>query len=97
MLDTVTQLDLILLQTTVHGQCLTEYTLDSANAVSLSRDLSHCDGFQSREAPSSPLALLQRMVSDEGQATGLPQQGDNQWLRVHWNLQLSLTEEFAGC
>lgn len=68
VLSTVTQLDVLLPQNTVHGQCLTDYTVDSATAVSLSRDLSHCTGFQSREAPSSPLALLQRMVSDKGEA-----------------------------
>lgn len=68
--SSVTEPHLLLLQTTVHGQCLTDYTvnskLDSATAVTLSRDLSHCDGFQSREAPSSPLALLQRMVRPLG-------------------------------
>ncbi|XP_073338944.1 apolipoprotein B-100 isoform X2 [Pagrus major] len=50
---------------TVHGQCLTEY-LENARKdividVSLSRDLSQCDQFYSREHANSPLALLQKL------------------------------------
>ncbi|XP_037341646.2 apolipoprotein B-100 [Pungitius pungitius] len=50
---------------TVHGQCLTNYLVhdrkDSATHVKLSRDLSQCDQFYSKELVNSPLALLQRM------------------------------------
>lgn len=65
--SSISVMNLLLLQATIHGQCLTEVAVTSrvdgvAKAVTLSRDLSHCDQFQAQEAPSSPLALLQRMV-----------------------------------
>ncbi|XP_040925269.1 apolipoprotein B-100 isoform X2 [Betta splendens] len=50
---------------TVHGQCLTEFKVtarkDASTNMTLSRDLSQCDHFYSRELPNSPLALLQRL------------------------------------
>uniref|UniRef100_A0A3Q1IGH9 Vitellogenin domain-containing protein n=1 Tax=Anabas testudineus TaxID=64144 RepID=A0A3Q1IGH9_ANATE len=50
---------------TVHGQCLTDYLVnarkDIATDVTLSRDLSRCDQFYSRELANSPLALLQKL------------------------------------
>ncbi|XP_077945210.1 apolipoprotein B-100-like [Gasterosteus aculeatus] len=50
---------------TVHGQCSTNYLVhdrkDAATQVKLSRDLSQCDQFYSKELVNSPLALLQRM------------------------------------
>ncbi|XP_063764989.1 apolipoprotein B-100 isoform X2 [Eleginops maclovinus] len=50
---------------TVHGQCLTDYLVnagrDFATDVTLSRDLSQCDQFYSRELINSPLALLQKL------------------------------------
>lgn len=36
--------------------------MDIATDVTLSRDLSQCDQFYSRELASSPLALLQKLV-----------------------------------
>ncbi|MEQ2180216.1 hypothetical protein GOODEAATRI_033579, partial [Goodea atripinnis] len=55
------------LVSTVHGQCLTAYTVNSrqdiATGVSLSRDLSQCDQFYGRTLTSSPLALLQQLHS----------------------------------
>lgn len=55
-------------QSTVHGQCSTDSAvnarLDIATDVTLSRDLSQCDHFYGREAASSPLALLQKLVRD---------------------------------
>lgn len=58
-------------QSTVHGQCSTDSVvnarLDIATDVTLSRDLSQCDHFYSREAASSPLALLQKLVRDHQQ------------------------------
>uniref|UniRef100_A0A3B5BD93 Apolipoprotein B-100-like n=1 Tax=Stegastes partitus TaxID=144197 RepID=A0A3B5BD93_9TELE len=52
---------------TVHGQCLTDYVeaarKDIATEVTLSRDLSQCDQFYSRELANSPLALLQKLHS----------------------------------
>ncbi|XP_070698840.1 apolipoprotein B-100 [Pempheris klunzingeri] len=53
------------LMSTVHGQCLTDYLVnarkDIATHVTLSRDLSQCDQFYSRELANSPLALLQKL------------------------------------
>ncbi|XP_051252201.1 apolipoprotein B-100 [Dicentrarchus labrax] len=53
------------LMSTVHGQCLTDYKVnmrkDIATDVTLSRDLSLCDQFNSRELANSPLALLQKL------------------------------------
>ncbi|XP_042356872.1 apolipoprotein B-100 isoform X2 [Plectropomus leopardus] len=53
------------LMSTVHGLCLTDYTVnarkDVATDVMLSRDLSQCDQFYSRERINSPLALLQKL------------------------------------
>ncbi|XP_074517715.1 apolipoprotein B-100 isoform X1 [Sebastes fasciatus] len=53
------------LMSTVHGQCLTDYLVnvmkDIATDVTLSRDLSQCDQFYSRELVNSPLALLQKL------------------------------------
>ncbi|XP_044022340.1 apolipoprotein B-100 isoform X2 [Siniperca chuatsi] len=53
------------LMSTVHGQCLTDYLVnarkDIATDVTLSRDLSQCDQFYSRELANSPLALLQKL------------------------------------
>lgn len=50
----------------MHGQCLTDYLVnarkDIATDVTLSRDLSRCDQFYSRELANSPLALLQKLV-----------------------------------
>nr|XP_033967462.1 apolipoprotein B-100 isoform X2 [Pseudochaenichthys georgianus] len=50
---------------TVHGQCLTDYLVharkDIATDVTLSRDLSQCDQFYSRELVNSPLAMLQKL------------------------------------
>lgn len=50
----------------MHGQCSTNYLVhdrkDAATQVKLSRDLSQCDQFYSKELVNSPLALLQRMV-----------------------------------
>lgn len=55
-----------LFQSTVHGQCLTDHQVnarkDIATDVTLSRDLSQCDQFYSRELANSPLALLQKLV-----------------------------------
>ncbi|XP_047467540.1 apolipoprotein B-100 [Mugil cephalus] len=51
---------------TVHGQCPTSYRLrelPTDMTVSLSRDLSECDQFYSRELTNSPLALLQKLHS----------------------------------
>ncbi|XP_070836043.1 apolipoprotein B-100 isoform X2 [Chaetodon trifascialis] len=52
------------LMSTVHGQCLTDYLVnarkDIATDVRLTRDLSQCDQFYSREQTNSPLALLQK-------------------------------------
>uniref|UniRef100_A0A3P8S942 Vitellogenin domain-containing protein n=1 Tax=Amphiprion percula TaxID=161767 RepID=A0A3P8S942_AMPPE len=51
---------------TVHGHCLTDYVenarKDIATEVTLSRDLSQCDQFYSRDLSNSPLALLQKLV-----------------------------------
>lgn len=53
-------------QHTIHGHCLTNYMVNARTAmatfVTMSRNLSHCDRFYSRELTSSPLALLQRLV-----------------------------------
>ncbi|XP_045919657.1 apolipoprotein B-100 [Micropterus dolomieu] len=51
------------LMSTVHGQCLTDWTeqKDIATTLTLSRDLSECDHFYSRELANSPLALLQNL------------------------------------
>ncbi|XP_068451587.1 apolipoprotein B-100 [Clinocottus analis] len=53
------------LMSTVHGQCLTDYSVnarrDVATDVTLSRDLSQCDQFYRRELVNSPLALLQKL------------------------------------
>lgn len=53
-------------QSTVHGLCSTEHVvnarMDIATDVTLSRDLSQCDQFYSRELVSSPLAVLQKLV-----------------------------------
>ncbi|KAK2825862.1 hypothetical protein Q5P01_020076 [Channa striata] len=50
---------------TVHGQCFTDYKVngqkDASTNVTLSRDLSRCDQFFSREHSTSPLALLQKL------------------------------------
>uniref|UniRef100_A0A3Q1B7C0 Vitellogenin domain-containing protein n=1 Tax=Amphiprion ocellaris TaxID=80972 RepID=A0A3Q1B7C0_AMPOC len=52
---------------TVHGHCLTDYVenarKDIATEVTLSRDLSQCDQFYSRDLSNSPLALLQKLHS----------------------------------
>ncbi|KAM6917506.1 apolipoprotein B-100 isoform 1-T1 [Lycodopsis pacificus] len=54
-----------ILMSTVHGQCFTDYLGnargDVATQVTLSRDLSQCDQFHSRERVNSPLALLQKL------------------------------------
>nr|XP_033498817.1 apolipoprotein B-100-like [Epinephelus lanceolatus] len=54
------------LMSTVYGQCLTDYIVndgkDIATDVTLSRYLSQCDRFYSRELVNSPLALLQKLV-----------------------------------
>ncbi|XP_059209033.1 apolipoprotein B-100 isoform X2 [Centropristis striata] len=53
------------LMSSVHGVCLTDSVVnvrrDIATDVTLSRDLSQCDQFYSRQGASSPLALLQRL------------------------------------
>ncbi|KAM6969587.1 apolipoprotein B-100 [Tautogolabrus adspersus] len=53
------------LMSTVHGQCLSSYNVnerrDIATDVSVSRSLSDCDQFNSRESANSPLALLQKL------------------------------------
>ncbi|XP_071327155.1 apolipoprotein B-100 isoform X2 [Trachinotus anak] len=52
------------LMSTVHGQCLTENLVngkDITTDLALSRDLSQCDHFYSRELAGSPLALLQKL------------------------------------
>ncbi|XP_060918741.1 apolipoprotein B-100 [Labrus mixtus] len=53
------------LMSTVHGQCLSHYHVnerrDIATDVSVSRSLSNCDQFNSRESANSPLALLQKL------------------------------------
>ncbi|XP_078030967.1 apolipoprotein B-100 isoform X4 [Epinephelus lanceolatus] len=53
------------LMSTVYGQCLTDYIVndgkDIATDVTLSRYLSQCDRFYSRELVNSPLALLQKL------------------------------------
>uniref|UniRef100_UPI0037E9B8DE apolipoprotein B-100 n=1 Tax=Semicossyphus pulcher TaxID=241346 RepID=UPI0037E9B8DE len=54
--------DQIRVMSTVHGQCKTHYARrDIATDVSLSRDLSQCDQFYSRELANSPLALIQKL------------------------------------
>lgn len=57
---------LFFFQSTVHGQCLTDYLVnarkDIAIDVTLSRDLAKCDQFYSRKLANSPLALLQKLV-----------------------------------
>uniref|UniRef100_A0A3Q2R232 Apolipoprotein B n=1 Tax=Fundulus heteroclitus TaxID=8078 RepID=A0A3Q2R232_FUNHE len=54
-------------QSTVHGRCLTAFTVragqDGATDVRLSRDLSQCDQSHGRTLLSSPVALLQRLHS----------------------------------
>ncbi|XP_040916458.1 apolipoprotein B-100 [Toxotes jaculatrix] len=54
-----------IVMSTVHGQCLTTNLVNSgkdiATDVTLSRDLSQCDQFYSRELANSPLALLQKL------------------------------------
>lgn len=51
---------------TVHGVCPTEYTVnareDTATDVSLSRDLSDCDGFSAHRQDVSPLAIITGLV-----------------------------------
>nr|XP_046268549.1 apolipoprotein B-100 isoform X3 [Scatophagus argus] len=53
------------LMSTVHGLCSTDYVVnakkDIATDVTLSRDLSGCNQFYSRELANSPLALLQKL------------------------------------
>lgn len=51
------------LMTTVHGRCLTNNLEKGSDAtdVTLTRDLSQCDQFYSRESANSPLALLQTL------------------------------------
>ncbi|XP_051941596.1 apolipoprotein B-100 isoform X2 [Hippocampus zosterae] len=53
------------LQSTLHGQCLTEWLVntkkDFAVDVTLLRDLSQCDHFYGRELINSPLAFLQKL------------------------------------
>ncbi|XP_035990966.1 apolipoprotein B-100 isoform X2 [Fundulus heteroclitus] len=55
------------LVSTVHGRCLTAFTVragqDGATDVRLSRDLSQCDQSHGRTLLSSPVALLQRLHS----------------------------------
>uniref|UniRef100_A0A3Q3AEQ2 Vitellogenin domain-containing protein n=1 Tax=Kryptolebias marmoratus TaxID=37003 RepID=A0A3Q3AEQ2_KRYMA len=55
----------LMVSSTVHGRCLTGYTVrsrqDIATDVTLSRDLSQCDRFYGRTLTSSPLALLQQL------------------------------------
>ncbi|KAM9355030.1 apolipoprotein B-100 [Pholidichthys leucotaenia] len=52
---------------TVHGRCLTVYEVntrrDVPTDVTLTRDLSQCDQFYSRQRTNSPLALLQKLHS----------------------------------
>ncbi|XP_018553179.1 apolipoprotein B-100 [Lates calcarifer] len=54
-----------ILMSTVHGLCLTDNLVngrrDISTDVTLSRDLSQCDQFYSRELANSPLALLQKL------------------------------------
>uniref|UniRef100_A0A672YEF9 Apolipoprotein Ba n=1 Tax=Sphaeramia orbicularis TaxID=375764 RepID=A0A672YEF9_9TELE len=59
-------LDSSSLPSTVHGACPTEYTVDTTLMdvdvdVTLTRDLSKCDQFYSREQANSPLAILQKL------------------------------------
>ncbi|XP_002665852.3 apolipoprotein B-100 [Danio rerio] len=42
----------------IYGLCMTEYTVDTATAVTLNRDLSRCDKFRPIEDHTSPLALI---------------------------------------
>ncbi|KAM4712808.1 apolipoprotein B-100-like [Anableps anableps] len=50
---------------TVHGVCSSDFTvnlgLDTATEVTISRDLSKCDGFVARRQNTSPLALISGM------------------------------------
>uniref|UniRef100_A0A3P9M1Z9 Apolipoprotein Ba n=1 Tax=Oryzias latipes TaxID=8090 RepID=A0A3P9M1Z9_ORYLA len=50
---------------TVHGQCLTQYEVnsrqDAPTGLTFSRDLSQCDHFYSRRLTNSPMALLQNL------------------------------------
>ncbi|XP_074548675.1 apolipoprotein B-100 [Halichoeres trimaculatus] len=50
---------------TVHGHCLSHYEVihgtDTTTDVSVSRSLTDCDYFTSRESANSPLALLQKL------------------------------------
>lgn len=54
-------------QTTIHGLCETDYTVntreDIATDVTLSRDLSRCDQFRPIKDHTSPLAIITGMVS----------------------------------
>ncbi|XP_039980964.1 apolipoprotein B-100-like [Xiphias gladius] len=43
---------------TVHGVCSTDFTVNSANDVTLTRDLSKCDSFIARRQDTSQLALI---------------------------------------
>lgn len=57
---------LIIFQSTVHGVCPTDFTVnareDIATDVTVSRDLSKCDSFFARRQDTSPLALITGMV-----------------------------------
>ncbi|XP_078796799.1 apolipoprotein B-100 isoform X3 [Oryzias latipes] len=50
---------------TLHGQCLTQYEVnsrqDAPTGLTFSRDLSQCDHFYSRRLTNSPMALLQNL------------------------------------
>uniref|UniRef100_A0A3P9NLD5 Vitellogenin domain-containing protein n=1 Tax=Poecilia reticulata TaxID=8081 RepID=A0A3P9NLD5_POERE len=51
---------------TVHGVCSSDFTInlgsDATSEVTISRDLSKCDGFVARRQNTSPLALISGMV-----------------------------------
>ncbi|XP_062253526.1 apolipoprotein B-100 isoform X1 [Platichthys flesus] len=49
------------IMSTVHGLCFTDNLVNGTTDVKLSRDLSQCDQFYSRELANSPLALLQKL------------------------------------
>ncbi|KAM9354956.1 apolipoprotein B-100-like [Pholidichthys leucotaenia] len=46
---------------TVHGLCSTDFTTDSKEDVTISRDVSRCDGFVPQRQDTSPLALVSGM------------------------------------
>ncbi|KAM9341244.1 apolipoprotein B-100 [Symphorus nematophorus] len=57
--------DQMSLMSTVHGNCITDYVVNTKKDIvtdaTMSRDLSQCDQFYSRELANSPLALLQKL------------------------------------